>query len=255
MPHPNGSGSTCKGSAFAPQTKTTVSEVAYEQTHAAKTRPGLGRVFYKEAFLLNYKHMQVIPHLQFIYSDIYDQQCRRIAKVLKYASPYPAKKSIIDFGQKLEREWEKNYEKVLKEISKTTNLAWKEKDIACYIVGQAMPISAPLTIPVFKAPVPIDYAVDVMIHELIHRILSQPTNKKNWQNIEKRLKKRWPKLNENTRLHILVQAIHEVIFLTVFDEHRLEREKRLMSEFADYRKAWSIIEKEGAENILDTIIK
>jgi len=64
----------------------------------------------------------------------------------------------------------------MKELSKITNLNWSEKQIICYVVGKAIPFSDPLTLPVYKK---IDYAVDMLTHELIHRLFTQKSNQKN----------------------------------------------------------------------------
>jgi len=70
----------------------------------------------------------------------------------------------------------------LKEISTVYGLEWREKEIYCYMTGREeyFAFSDPLTLPFYKT---IDVFIDILVHELTHRILQD--DKVNWQKFEK----------------------------------------------------------------------
>ena len=76
----------------------------------------------------------------------------------------------------MEKLWIKYEKKVLTELSKITRLKWKEKAINCYIVvrrGTYSAFSDPITMPIYPK---IDWFIDVLIHESIHRLWTQEGN-------------------------------------------------------------------------------
>lgn len=194
--------------------------------------------------------------VEFRYSPIYDDQCRAAFDLLpKYERPYPDAKTTTAFMHRLENEWRKNEHRVFAAIQKYSNVKWSVKKHLCYVVGSGIPFSDPLTMPVFAPQAPIDYASDVLCHELIHRNLLEPAFLAKWKKIFAKLKNRYQKDTENTLIHVIVHAIHEQIFLHLFSEDRLKRDKRIMSAHPDYRRAWKIVEKVGAKKIIETYLK
>lgn len=192
----------------------------------------------------------------FRYSPIYDEQCRTAFNLLpKHESPYPDAKTTMFFLKSLEKEWRKKEQEVFRAIQKYSSVRWTVKEHLCYVVGSGIPFSDPLTLPVFAPQAPIDYAADVLCHELIHRNFIEPAFETTWNKKLIRLKKYFPKNTENVLVHVLVHAIHEQIFLTLFSEERLKRDKRIMFAYPDYRKAWEIVEKIGAQKIIDTFLR
>lgn len=189
-------------------------------------------------------------HVAFRFSPIYDLQCRTCFDLRPtHERPYPDAKTITDFMKRLKREWEKNDVTVLNAIQRYTRNKWTTKEHLCYVVGSGDPFSDPLTMPVFSPLAPIEYASDVLCHELIHRNLLEPAFAKKWNRIFANLKKRYPKDTKNTLVHIIVHAVHEQIFLNIFSEERLKRDKRIMAAHPDYHRAWQIVEEEGAAKI------
>lgn len=101
--------------------------------------------------------------LIFRYSPINDDQCRAAFDLLpKHERPYPDAKTITTFMHRLEKEWRKSEQKIFKAIEKYSGVKWTRKEHICYVVGSGMPISDPLTIPVFAPQAPINYAFDVL---------------------------------------------------------------------------------------------
>ena len=192
----------------------------------------------------------------FRYSPIYDEQCRAAFELLpKHARPYPDTKTTTAFMRRLEKEWRKNEHAVFASIQQFSGIKWTVKEHICYVVGSGDPFSDPLTMPVFAPQAPIDYASDVLCHELIHRNLIESSFEAKWKKVLAKLKKRYPKDTENAFIHVLVHAIHEHIFLSLFSEERLKRDRRIMSAYPDYRRAWEIVEKVGAKKILETYLR
>lgn len=189
----------------------------------------------------------------FRYSPIYDEQCRVAFDLLpKHERPYPDTKTTMAFMHRLEKEWRKNEQNVFNAIQKYSGVKWTTKEHLCYVVGSGIPFSDPLTMPVFAPQAPIDYASDVLCHELIHRNLIEPAFLNRWKLTFAKLKKHYPRDTENALVHVIVHAIHEQIFLHLFTEERLKRDKRIMFAHPDYRRAWEIVENVGAEKIIKT---
>ncbi|MEI7512839.1 MAG: hypothetical protein WCK01_05280 [Candidatus Uhrbacteria bacterium] len=194
--------------------------------------------------------------VEFRFSPIYDDQCHASFDLLsKHERPYPDAKATIDFMHRLEKDWRKNETKIFKAIQRYTGIRWATNTHLCYVVGSGIPFSDPLTMPVFAPQTPTDYVSDVLCHELIHRNLIEPAFSQKWKRVFSKLKKQYPKDTENTLVHVLVHAIHEQIFLSIFSDERLKRDKRIMSAHPDYRRAWEIVESVGAKMIIETYFK
>ena len=156
---------------------------------------------------------------------------------------------------RLEKEWRKNELNVFNAIQKYSGVRWTVREHICYMVGSCDPFSDPLTMPVFAPKVSIGYVSDVLCHELIHRNLIEPAFSTGWRRAFAKLKKHYPKDTENTLVHVIVHAIHEQIFLNLFSVERLKHDKRIMRVYPDYRRAWEIVEKIGAQKIIESYLK
>lgn len=194
--------------------------------------------------------------VEFRFSPIYDLQCHEAWKRLpKPKLAYPNVARILEFLSSVEKEWRKSEVATFKAISNAAGLPWKDKMHVCYVVGHAVPFSDPLTLPVFREDVPPDYAVDVVTHELIHRLLIQPSAASAVNAALRRISRRFPRENENVVIHVLVQAIHAIVYRKVFSEKRIEREKWVMSKLKDYMRAWEIVDRMGAETVVQTFLR
>ena len=189
------------------------------------------------------------PKVIFRYSWIYNEFFKSLEKKKKY----PSAKKILNYIKKLEKLWRKDEKKVLKEISKITGLEWKEKQIICYVVGRGkLSFSDPITLLMYRK---LDFSIDVLVHELIHRIFAVRENflrsKKAWRYFHNKYKKE----TKNTRAHIVIYAIHNHIYLKLFNEERLKRDIKWISKHRDYKRAWDIVQKEGYQNIINEFKK
>ncbi len=189
------------------------------------------------------------PRVLFRYSSVYDDQWRFYA-VQSGANTYPRTEKVRSFLDRLEQEWRVHEDVVFSSIAKNSGIPWETIEHTCYVVGSAAPFSDPLTLPVFSDEAPIDYAADVLTHELIHRNLLESSFVGKWDGVMNRLRGDFPDASENTLVHVIVHAIHWRVFLEVFSANRLERERRVMAKNADYQRSWDIVESVGAERVI-----
>jgi hypothetical protein len=198
-----------------------------------------------------------IPKIVFKYSSIYDDLFKE--NYLKEqkgndekSDSYPTAEEIEKFIDVLKKKWEPKEKSILEELSKITTLQWKEDKIICYVVGRTIAFSDPLTIPAYTGYE--EYAVDVLTHELIHQLFTQKGNYErsyeSWRNIHKK----YASYSDNTRIHIPLEAVHKALYLNLFDDNRLKRDKDFLSLIPDYKTAWDVVEKEGYQNIIKDFI-
>ena len=148
----------------------------------------------------------------FRYSWIYDEQWKNLTnRKTSWNKPYPSAKKIQKFIKKAGKLWHKDERQVLQTMEKITGLKWK-KDVTCYVVGNCIPFSEPLTLPVIeKYP---DYFIDTLVHELLHQFLfiqNESETKKAWSFIFQKYRKE----SLNTKIHIPVHAVHKNIYLKI----------------------------------------
>lgn len=186
----------------------------------------------------------MIPKIIFKYSWIYDQRQKEVAEFrLGKNTEYPSPAQIQNYIIKAEKAWRVQENNILSEISKIIGLKWKEKSIICYVVGNCIPFSDPLTLKVYSGDY--DRFVDVLIHELIHRFDVDRTSE-----VRKYYNKKYKNESHKTITHIFVHAFHQHIYLKFFGDKRFEKEILIASKYPDYKRAWDIVKKEGYENII-----
>jgi hypothetical protein len=193
----------------------------------------------------------MIPKIIFKYSWIYDQNWKEWIKIYRRVDKYPTERQILDYIKKVEKLWRKYEKKILKELSTITGLKWRSRFICCYVVGRCIPFSDPLTLPVYEKKQ--DYFIDTLVHELIHQLFTQNSEKlrKAWKYIERKYK------NESfkTRIHIPLHAIHAHIYLKFFGEEKLRRDVEAISFLPDYKRSWEIVQQEGYKKIIQEFVK
>ncbi len=160
---------------------------------------------------------------------------------------------IVDSYQK---EWKKYEVKILNGVQKITGLQFRQNVIDVYIAPWFIAFSDPMVIGVTQKP---DKFIDVLTHELIHRILTDNLSIPHDYWLLDEFKKLFGAEHDfNTVIHIPVHAIHEKIYLdTLKEPARLHRDKFGWGEDAqaEYSKAWDYVEKEGADKIIERLKK
>jgi hypothetical protein len=193
----------------------------------------------------------MLPKIIFKYSHVYSQNWQSWFQLYGKSDRKFSHEDIQEYVKKVEVEWEKLEKIVLHELGKTVKLKWKEREIICYVVGDCRPFSDPLTLPIYDDT---SLFIDVLIHELVHRLFSQDNNyeeaEKSWGYFDDKYK------NETflTRIHIPLNATLEHIYRKILDTKRLDRDIKRSSFRIDYAKAWENVAKDGYKNIIKKFI-
>ena len=195
----------------------------------------------------------MIPKIIFRYSSVYDRRysgSKHLREKMKEKwIEYPSADEIRNYIKKVEPMWRKVEKSVFSEISKITGLKWNQKEVICYVIGYGRPFSDPLTMNLFDNK---NDFIDTLIHEIIHQIQVQNrVVNKEWV---KYIAKKYPEESRVTRNHIFIHAIHEKIYLKLFDENRLKHEREIRNR-EDYIRAWEIVDEQGADNLIKVLRK
>lgn len=188
--------------------------------------------------------------IKFRYSRPYDIHWYKWTK-FNFHSP---KKDILEkaelegFEKQLEKSWVPLEKKVLREISQTLKLNWKEAEIICYVVSNAHGISDPLTIGINNGS--LDKIISTLIHELTHRIFvgNEELTRPAWKWVRNTYKNE----SQLTQTHIICHSLLKHIYLKFFDEERLRLDIEKCQKHEDYKRAWEIVEENNYLEILDS---
>ena len=191
----------------------------------------------------------MIPHIEFVYSWIYDNG-RRENKLLQeklkeQGDTYPSSEEIQKKMKECENNWRKEEKEILEKLAKIMALSWKEEKIKCYIMGRGKSISDPLTVTLSNKG---EQFIDTLTHELIHQLQLQNVSriKKWWEQVNEKYSKE-PKLTKN---HILLHAVHTKLLKEIYNEERLKKNIVKSNDSPDYRLSWKIVSQEGYDNII-----
>ncbi|GEM_PF-4892374 len=135
-----------------------------------------------------------IPEIIFKYSWIYDQNWKAVGERLSMEIEHLSQEDIRGYMKKVEKSWKENERDILEELSKITSLSWKSESITCYVVKRCFMPSAfsdPLTISVLTHKKE-DEFVDILTHELIHRLLTEPGRRRELENYHKLKEEKYP---------------------------------------------------------------
>ncbi len=191
----------------------------------------------------------MIPKIIFRHSHSYDIIYKDIARIKNY----PTDKEVIEYIKNIKIIWNKINFKILKELENITKLKFQDPKIVCYVVGKAIPISDPLTIPIYRQEY--NYFIDTLIHELIHILFTQEKNlnrvKKSWRYIFSKYK------NEtfDTKIHIPLHAVHTHVYRKFFSMERLEHDIVELFNLHAYRRSWEIVNRGGYLDIIKEFVK
>lgn len=190
-----------------------------------------------------------MPKIFFRHSTVYNQHFKEFVK-LKYPQDeafYPPDEKIMNYITEVNKKWNEIEQNILDEMARITNLNWSMKFITCYVVGNCVPFSDPLTMKVFEN---VDRFIDTLVHELIHQLFVQKDNRKKMEQIYRRIEDRFENETKKTKIHIPLHAVHTHLYKKLFNEERLKNDIERSDKFNDYKRAWEIVNSEGFENIL-----
>jgi len=167
-------------------------------------------------------------------------------------SPLRSDEEYAKIVESYEKAWKPLENKVLSGMCEIIDLEFRQEIIDVYIAPWFKAISDPMVIGVTLET---DEFIDVLTHELIHRLLTDNT----LLPIEdKFLVPEWEKLFGgqhawNTLIHIPVHAIHQAIYCDVLkDPQRMERDINSCKKHndIDYVKSWEYVEQNDYKKII-----
>ncbi|OHB09958.1 MAG: hypothetical protein A3G05_01400 [Candidatus Zambryskibacteria bacterium RIFCSPLOWO2_12_FULL_45_14] len=195
-----------------------------------------------------------VPEIRFKYgwllTDAFYNYRKMIPKFKKEKPPTWKKMRVLIKDQK--KVWKKDEKKIIKAMQKIIGLNFYQNLIDVYIVDGHK--SA------FSDPMVINYRyhgegfVDVLTHELLHRLLTDNMQGKNGGSWPHKI---YPKIkNRTTIYHILVHAIHQEVYLNVLKRpDRLKHDIEKCKQWPSYHRAWNIVERDGHMNIINQFKK
>lgn len=152
--------------------------------------------------------------------------------------------------------WKPFEKKILTAMTDLLELSFRQNIIDVHIAPWFNAFSDPMVIGVMKEP---DEFVDILTHELLHRLLTDNTTVPH----ETMLLDEWHKLfgKEHafgTVVHIPVHAVHKAIYLDVLNApERLARDVSGNKKYkaTDYINAWNYVDKHGYMKIISQLKK
>lgn len=160
-------------------------------------------------------------------------------------------------GQKVkeyQEGWSSYEQQIIPAICDILGLRFKQNIIDVYVAPFNNSFSDPMVISTKYSS---DRLVDVLTHELIHRLLTD--NTKLPQSTGRKLSSHWADLFGNdhsfiTLVHIPVHAVLEYIFIDVLNEpERLKRDIEFRATSDDYSQAWDYVRRHGYQTILEQL--
>lgn len=144
---------------------------------------------------------------------------------------------------------------ILSGMTNTLGLSFHQNTIDVYIAPWFMAFSDPMVIGVMSEP---DLFVDILTHELLHRLLTDNTSVSQVTD----LIEPWKKLfgdqhNFNTLVHIPVHAVHKAIYLDILKApKRLERDisNNKKHDAKDYIAAWDYVNNHDYKELVSKLI-
>ena len=186
----------------------------------------------------------------FKYSSVYDRNWQIWKNAYKRNLPYEVDENFSPYEYVLyyNKKWSEFESKIITFLENTLSLSWNFKRLPCYIVRQGVAFSDPLTVPIKEND---DDFFALLIHELIHHILTQNSCVKN---ANKKLHKEYQGHSLITINHIIVNAVMKKVYFEFFDNNMLEKDIEKAQNHQDYKKAWEIINSKGEDSIISSFI-
>jgi hypothetical protein len=191
-----------------------------------------------------------LPEINIYYSrflsPIFEVYVRETEKDWKI----PADEIVKERIENQRQAWKKEEQKILEGLSEVIGLSFYQNVIDVYIVAvRRGAFSNPIVI---GSQIQGESFVDVLTHELIHRLLTHCGRKIDWEKFDKET---YPNISEKKTLtHILIHAIHKHIYLNVLQSpSRLEKDIKMCQGWPNYQEAWEIVERDGYQNIIEKL--
>lgn len=152
----------------------------------------------------------------------------------------------VDITKQYDDWWQPHGEKILKGLCDITGLEFAQNIIDVYVAPWFYAFSAPMVIGVtFKTQ---DELLNVVTHEIIHRLLTDNTSHDLYHDYVDDWKKMFgEEHSQNTLVHIPVHAVMEKLYVDVLERPDLVAlDKKSVADNPDYTKAWEYVDRKGA---------
>lgn len=162
---------------------------------------------------------------------------------------YPAPAQIVKQVERYRRAWKRKEMLLLQAMQKVLHMSFSHNWIDVYIIGRGQSISNPVVISSRREP---EEFVDVLTHELIHRLLAENREEVDFLRIVNR---RFKSESRSTKIHIAVHAVHYFLYLDVLNApHRLKRDVEYCKALPHaYSRSWQIVQEAGYKSIIDLL--
>lgn len=158
----------------------------------------------------------------------------------------------LDTMQRYYDAWAPYEQKILSAMCEITGLQFRQNIVDVYVMPFYHSFSDPL---VLATKYESDRIVEVLTHELIHRLLTDNTD----NHYLARFSDEWRKLfgeehSKNTLVHIPVHAVMQAVFEGYIREpERIVRDKKEYENYPAYAAAWAYVDKVGYKTIIDQL--
>lgn len=187
-----------------------------------------------------------MPEIRITYGKFLDPLCRAVFQIKNPGKLYPPETKTQRIIPLYKQKWAVLSDTILGSLEKILHLQFPHPLVDVYIVGRGPTFSDPLIISSHWAP---ETFVDVLTHELIHRLLASHTQRADSGAIIATLFPNEPNL---LRTHIVVHAVHAKIYHDILHApQRMARNIERDQSKPAYRRAWEIVESVGYSSILD----
>jgi len=178
------------------------------------------------------------------FQEIFD--CRQEKQLIDKGLVYNSRESILQKIAEYEAAWY-DRKQVLQFMQEVLKLDFYKSVIDVYIVGAMRgAISTPVLI---GSNVSVENFPDILIHELLHNLISDNKQK---IDVIKILATLFPDETRLTKNHVLIYAMMTKIYTEFLQNPtKLEDIKKRDQNFPDYVKAWEIVKAEGSAAIIE----
>ena len=181
---------------------------------------------------------------------LYDAASVHLHELWAKKDEHLATKDEVDtYVSAYKKAWEPYQDKVIRGMSDGMGLEFRQNIIDVGIAPWFIAFSDPMVIGITYMP---DRFVEVLTHEIIHRLLTDNTQTA----YDTPYADHWKKLfgeehSFNVLIHIPVHAILQYVFDDVLNEpQRTKNDRAKCSKWPDYDAAWQYVEKHGYQTII-----
>ena len=198
----------------------------------------------------------VIPEVRFQYAWLLaDAASVHLNEKFGDGSPLHSYDEYCEVAKKYDEWWAPEGERILRALCDITGLQFRQNTIDVHVAPWFYAFSSPMVLGViFKDK---DTLIDVLTHEIIHRLLTDNTTYE-WRHD---FVKQWrgmfgDTVTKNTLVHIPVHAIMEALYRGPLHRPDLvDFDKELVKKSPDYVAAWEYVDEHGHDSIVAELKK